>query len=250
MKQTVVVAAALSLSLILSGCGGEKHDKAAEAPPAAQVENDGGVNLITVDHADRFPVTAATQYASTSTLNVTGTVTPDVSRTIPVISIASGRVVAIHTQIGAPVKKGQLLMEVQSTDISNAFDQYLKAVNDERLARTQDERAKILYEKGAIAKSQLEIADDGEQDAKTDLTAAEQQLRFPRCRPRPSLVNRESLFAGNRCSDRAERHQRCRYGRHLRGLLHGFYHRRPLSSVDHLRCLRKRSAHGSRWPDC
>jgi membrane fusion protein, heavy metal efflux system len=68
------------------------------------------------------------------------------------------------------------LMEVQSTDISNAFGQYLKAVNDERLARTQDERAKILYDKGAIAKSQLEIADDGEQDAKTGLTAAEQLL--------------------------------------------------------------------------
>ena len=67
-------------------------------------------------------------------------------------------------------------MEVQSTDISNAFNQYLKAVNDERLARTQDERAKILYDKGAIAKSQLEIADDGEQDAKADLLAAEQQL--------------------------------------------------------------------------
>src|ERR1700744_6481655 len=67
-------------------------------------------------------------------------------------------------------------MEVQSTDVTNAFDQYLKAVNDERLARTQDERAKILYEKGAIARSQLEIADDSEQDAKTDLTAAEQQL--------------------------------------------------------------------------
>ena len=41
---------------------------------------------------------------------------------------------------------------------------------------TQDERAKILYDKGAIAKSQLEIADDAEEDAKTDLTAAEQQL--------------------------------------------------------------------------
>jgi cobalt-zinc-cadmium efflux system membrane fusion protein len=66
---------------------------------------------------------------------------------------------------------------VQSTDISGAFNQYLKAVNDERLARTQDERAKLLYDKGAIARSQLEIADNGEQDAKADLTAAEEQLR-------------------------------------------------------------------------
>jgi membrane fusion protein, heavy metal efflux system len=175
MKQTVVIAAALSLG-VLTGCSSEKRDQKAQAPPAVQVENEGGVSLITVDRPDRFPIVAATDYSAASTLKVTGTVNPDISRQIPVISIASGRVVAIHTQIGAFVKKGQLLMEVQSTDISNAFDQYLKAVNDERLARTQDERARILYEKGAIAKSQLEIADDGEQDAKTDLTAAEQQL--------------------------------------------------------------------------
>ncbi len=175
MKQTVVIAAALSLG-VLTGCSGEKRDQAAQAPPAVQVENEGGVSLITVDRPSRFPIVAATDYSAASTLKVTGTVNPDISRQIPVISIASGRVVAIHTQIGAYVTKGQLLMEVQSTDISNAFDQYLKAVNDERLARTQDERAKILYEKGAIAKSQLEIADDGEQDAKTDLTAAEQLL--------------------------------------------------------------------------
>ena len=188
MKQTVLIAAALGLGM-LSGCGGEKHDKAAEAPPPVQVVEEGGASLITVDHPDRFPVTTATQYASASTLKVTGTVNPDVSRTIPVISIASGRVVAIHTQLGAFVKKGQLLMEVQSTDISNAFDQYLKALNDERLARTQDERAKILYEKGAIAKSQLEIADDAEQDAKTDLSAAEQQLHFLGVDPaHPSLT--------------------------------------------------------------
>jgi cobalt-zinc-cadmium efflux system membrane fusion protein len=61
--------------------------------------------------------------------------------------------------------------------VSGAFDLYLKAVNDERLARTQYERAKLLYDKGAIARSQLEIAENGEQDAKADLTAAEQQLK-------------------------------------------------------------------------
>jgi membrane fusion protein, heavy metal efflux system len=175
MKQLAVIAAALSLGMF-AGCGEQKHDPAAQAPPAVKVEEGGGVSLITVDHPDRFPIVAATEYQSNSTLKVTGTVNPDISRQIPVISLASGRVVAVHTLVGAYVQKGQLLMEVQSTDISNAFNQYLKAVNDERLARTQDERAKILYEKGAIAKSQVEIADDAEQDAKADLAAAEQQL--------------------------------------------------------------------------
>ena len=51
MKQTVLIAAALGLGM-LSGCGGEKHDKAAEAPPPVQVVDEGGVTLITVDHAD------------------------------------------------------------------------------------------------------------------------------------------------------------------------------------------------------
>jgi membrane fusion protein, heavy metal efflux system len=176
MRYTAATVAILSLGIGV-GCSSQKQDPAAQAPPPAQVESEGGVSLISVDRPSRFSVVAASEYRATSTLNVTGTVNPDVSRTIPVISIATGRVVAIHTQLGAQVKKGQLLMEVESTDISNAFGQYLKAVNDERLARTQDERAKLLYDKGAISKSQLEIADDGEQDAKADLTAAEQQLR-------------------------------------------------------------------------
>ena len=188
MKHIVVLTAAFGLA-ILTACSSGKRDQAAEAPPAVQVESEGGVNLITVDHPERFPVIAATRYATTTSLKVTGAVSPDVSRTIPVISLASGRVIAIHTQIGASVKKGQLLMEVQSTDISNAFQAYLKAVNDERLARIQYERAKLLYDKGAIAKSQLEIAENGEQDARTALTAAEQQLRFLGVDPaHPSLV--------------------------------------------------------------
>jgi cobalt-zinc-cadmium efflux system membrane fusion protein len=93
-----------------------------------------------------------------------------------VVSIASGRVVAVHVRLGDYVRKGQLIMEVQSTDITGAYDQYRKAVNDERLANTQLERAKILFEKGAIAKSQLEMAQNSEDDAKADLAAAEGQL--------------------------------------------------------------------------
>ena len=162
--------------LLIAGCGKKASDPAAEAPPPTTVEHQQGVDVVQVDKPERFPLVTANSREATSTLNVTGTVNPDVSREIPVVSIASGRVVAVHVRLGDYVKKGQLVMEVQSTDVSGAFDQYLKAVNDEHLANTQLERAKILYDKGAIAKSQLDIAQDGEDDAKADLTAAEQQL--------------------------------------------------------------------------
>jgi cobalt-zinc-cadmium efflux system membrane fusion protein len=175
MRQKIVLETVLALA-VLVGCGGKGHDYAAEAPPPASVEPDGGVNVITVDHPERFPIATAATYQATSTLNVTGTVNPDISRNIPVVSLASGKVVALHARVGDFVRKGQLLMEIESTDVSGAFAQYLKAVNDERLARTQQQRAKALYDKGAISKNQMDIADDGEQDASTDLTAAEQQL--------------------------------------------------------------------------
>ena len=177
-KARAVVLLVASLAVMLGdGCEKPKKDPAAEAPPQATVEHQNDLNLVTVDKPERFPLVEATAHAATSTLNVTCAVNPDVSREIPVVSIASGRVVAIHVRLGDYVHKGQLIMEVQSTDISGAFDQYLKAVNDEHLANTQLERAKILFDKGAIAKSQLEIAQDGEDDAKADLVAAEQQLK-------------------------------------------------------------------------
>jgi cobalt-zinc-cadmium efflux system membrane fusion protein len=162
---------------LLAGCKGKASDPASEAPPAANVQSDADVNLIRVDHPEQFTVTRATGYEAASTIQVTGTVNPDISRTIPVISIASGRVLEVHARIGDYVKKGQLLMEVQSTDVSGATSQYLKAVNDERLAKVQLDRAKLLNEKGAIPNSQVEIAQNAEDDAKAALTAAEEQLR-------------------------------------------------------------------------
>jgi cobalt-zinc-cadmium efflux system membrane fusion protein len=164
------------LAIFAAGCG-KKADPAAEAPPPATVEHVDDVNLIRVDHAEKFALVAAVAHQATSTLNVTGSVNPDVSRTIPVVSLASGRVVDIHARIGDHVQKGQVLMEVESTDISGAFNQYLKAQNDERLARAQFERAKVLFDKGAISRSQYEVADNGEQDAKADLNASQEQLK-------------------------------------------------------------------------
>jgi membrane fusion protein, heavy metal efflux system len=162
---------------LFAGCNGKPSDPKSEAPPAAVVQTDTDVNLVHVAHPEQFTLVAATSYAATSTIQVTGTVNPDISRTVPVISIASGRVVDVHARIGDYVKKGQLLMDVQSTDVSGAFGQYLKAVNDERLAQVQLDRAKILNEKGAIPNSQVEIAQNAEDDAKAALSASEEQLR-------------------------------------------------------------------------
>jgi cobalt-zinc-cadmium efflux system membrane fusion protein len=167
-------------ALALAGCGHSAPPNPADgAPPEAKrVVMAGDDSLVHLDHPEQFPTIAASRYQAASTLNVTGQVTPDISEEIPVVSIANGRVVAIHVHLGDYVHKGQLVLEVQSSDVSNAYDQYLKTVNDERLARTVLERDQLLYSKGAIAKSQVEIAQDGEDDAAADLRASEEQLKF------------------------------------------------------------------------
>jgi membrane fusion protein, heavy metal efflux system len=162
---------------LLAGCNGKPSDPKSEAPPTAVVETDTDVNLVRVAHQDQFTLTTTSSYAATSTIHVTGTVNPDISRTVPVISIASGRVVEVHARIGDYVKKGQLLMDVQSSDVSGAFGTYLKAVNDERLAKVQLDRAKLLNDKGAIPNSQVEVAQNAEDNARAALSASEEQLR-------------------------------------------------------------------------
>ncbi len=168
----------LALTVALTGCGENKADPKAEAPPKATVEPDLDANNFKVDHPDQFPLVKAIEHKAAPALNVTGVVQPDIARAVPVISLAAGRVVEIRARLGDTVKKGQLLLRVQSNDVSGAYQTYRKAVNDERLARQQIERAQILYDKGAIAKSALEQAENTEQDAKADLDAATEQLRL------------------------------------------------------------------------
>src|SRR5216684_3221799 len=157
-----------TLGLLLAGCGGGKGDPKAEAPPAVKVEHEEDLNVVRVDHPEQFPLVTAAAYASASQLSATGTVSPDISRTVPVISIASGRVVEIHARLGDTVKKGQLLLRVQSADMSGAFADYRKAVADEKLARIQFERAKLLYDKGAISLNDFQTAEDVENKAQVD----------------------------------------------------------------------------------
>jgi cobalt-zinc-cadmium efflux system membrane fusion protein len=166
------------LAPLFAGCGDTKGDPKAEAPPPTKVESEAEGNVYKVDHAEQFPLATASEHDEAPALSVTGVVQPDIARAVPVVSLASGRVVEIKARLGDTVTKGQVLMRVRSNDVSGAYQLYLKAVNDERLAHVQLDRAQTLYDKGAIAKSALEAAETAEQDAKVDLDTTTEQLRL------------------------------------------------------------------------
>lgn len=180
MKHTVLLATALmqAFLILLAGCSAEgKVDPAAGAPPPAKVEDESNSDLFTVDRPDQFPLAVADRRVMSPELNVTGTVSPDVSRNVPVISVASGRFLEVDARLGDTVTKGQLLLKVQSADIAQAFSDYRQALADEKLARSQRERAKLLYDKGAVAQKDLEVAEDAEAKASVTVETTRQHLQ-------------------------------------------------------------------------
>src|SRR5258706_3982218 len=170
------MAASFAASFFLAACSG-KADPKAEAPPTPTVEHEQDQNVVQVDHPEQFPLATAIEHISTSQLTATGTVNPDISRSVPVISIATGRVVEIKARLGDTVKKGQLLLRLQSADMSAAFSDYRKAVADEKLARIQADRAKLLYDKGAISLNDFQTAEDVENKAQVDVEITTERIR-------------------------------------------------------------------------
>jgi cobalt-zinc-cadmium efflux system membrane fusion protein len=181
MKNAVLILTICAAFLLtLSGCakveGGEAT--ASGAPPEPRVVSAADPALFSVDNPMQFPLAEATERPATSELVVTGAVQPDVALNVPAVPLASGRVMAVHARLGDTVKKGDLLLTLRSDDVSGGYSNYRKAIADEVLARAQLQRAKDLYEHGAIAKNDLEVAQDTEDKAKVDLDTMSEHLRL------------------------------------------------------------------------
>jgi cobalt-zinc-cadmium efflux system membrane fusion protein len=170
------------------------------APPPAVVEDDAGGSAIHVDHPERFKLATAAAHDSSPELSVTGAVSPDVSRNVPVVSLAAGRVVEIRARLGDHVEKGQVLLRIQSADVAAAFADYRKAVSGRALAESQLERANALFERGAIAKKDVEVAQDAADRARVDVENGAEHLRVlgtDPSRPPTPLVDVEAPVSGD-----------------------------------------------------
>src|SRR5271166_5092892 len=161
----------LALALF-TGCSKTK----AEPGAGTVVETNTDPNVFTMQNPGQFPLTTVEARKVADEIHVNGVIAPDVNRSIPVVSLGGGRVVEIKAKLGDYVQKGQVLLLINSPDLSGAFSDYQKYKADELLADKQLARAKLLYDKGAIALADLENAEDLHAKAAADLNAAIQHL--------------------------------------------------------------------------
>ncbi len=153
MRQRLKLSLAGLLAMALPFTGCKKQEAGNGAPPPANVVHVQDMNLITVDEkkAALFKTVAAESRTTASQLNATGAVAADVSRTVPVISLANGRVVDVKARLDDNVKEGSTVDARAEPGYDNRFNAYLKAVNDEQLANKAIMRAKELLKHGAIS---------------------------------------------------------------------------------------------------
>ncbi len=170
---TSCASAALLLLSFSAACSRDK------AEPAATkiVETNNDPDLFTMPDPSQFGLTTAQVRKVNDELHVNGVVTPDVNRSVPVVSLGSGRVVAVKAKLGDSVKKGQVLLLIDSPDLTAAFSDYEKFKADQTLAQKQLTRAQLLYDKGAIALAELEAAQDADTKAKVDIDSAAARIK-------------------------------------------------------------------------
>lgn len=170
-----IASSIFTLCLLSIGC--TKEPEVVDAA-AMKVEPAPDPNVVSIERPELFAVVPVELRKVQNELSVTGQVAPDVSRNVPVVALTSGRVVDVRVRLGDEVRKGQVLLTITSPDMSGAISDYQKFVADERLARTQLERQQLLYDKGAVAQKDLQVAEDTEQKAKVDVQTSAERIRI------------------------------------------------------------------------
>ena len=134
MNRSLILAAG-ALAVVLSSCAGNKKDEG-QAVVAEQVHN------VTVIVTAREQVPQTGIYSSTVQANVVNNIA----------SQTAGRIRTLNVEVGDFVEKGQVLAEMDRTQLDQAA---LTLKNNE----TEFERIKALFEEGGVSQSDYETAE-------------------------------------------------------------------------------------------
>jgi membrane fusion protein, heavy metal efflux system len=155
------------------GCSSQSHASEAGAPPPSEVW------ISTQQSEEAKLLTVAVGEHEVSTVVVTsGKITYDDLRVDHVFSPVTGRVTRIEAQLGEHVKKGQALAIVDSPDIGVASSDIAKADADLVAADHDYRRQKDLQAIQAVARRDLENAEDSYRKARAELDRARAKGRL------------------------------------------------------------------------
>lgn len=156
--------AVLLLLAFAVGCGDRDEEAAPPdvgTPPSLQPESPAGERIrLTETQAGELKIQAVrvTRGPVRFSFALPGEVHPAPENFALVSAPISGRVVRIYAHEGELVRRGQVLLELESLEFANLAADYLQAIADEDYNQTQVERITTLVERKISPRSTLEKA--------------------------------------------------------------------------------------------
>jgi cobalt-zinc-cadmium efflux system membrane fusion protein len=170
--------ACLLLCLALAACNGDKQTPAAAADSRTALRREG--NLVVVP--SQSPVLAqlklaqATQEQVQTLISAPANIEAEPEKMVKITPPVAGRLVHLHRQLGDPVKVGEALITMDSSDISVARADNAKAQSALLLARQEFDRQKLLFDAEIAARKDYEAAQQALAAASADARAATDRL--------------------------------------------------------------------------
>jgi cobalt-zinc-cadmium efflux system membrane fusion protein len=155
----MIPAAVASLfALVVLGGSGFGGTQAAESEPVAP--DGGGVTTLRMTPdamaAIGLKIEPATKSRLQLPLQISGRVTYDETRSAQISAPIAGRVQRVLARIGDRVAQGQPLALIESPEIGRAQSDYLRANAEREVADRAFERAKTLFEKKGVSRSEVQ----------------------------------------------------------------------------------------------
>lgn len=172
--------AILIFGLAASGCGtgpGESESRMTSYSAGEKKTDTAELFTVPQEQMVHLQVVPVEKTRLPRVLRLTGSVTYNAFKTTPVFTAIGGPVHEILVAPGESVRAGQPLLTVNSPDYSAARSAYIKAREAEQLADKIYRRDQDLFAHGAIAESDLQIAEAAFTQAQADKVASEDALR-------------------------------------------------------------------------
>lgn len=163
--------AILLSSMVLIGCS-KAPVETAQAPARDEglvIANELLQSQIKIGEVSTTPIA--------DTLRVAGRIDFDEQQLSRIGATVTGRITKLQAVLGQSVKKGEILAELHSSELSTAQLAYLKARSKMELTRRNVERAKSLFDADVISAAELQRRESEFQITSAETRAAADQLR-------------------------------------------------------------------------
>ena len=161
--------AAITVAVIGAGCAPKSETAQPAAPASANV-------TLTAAQRQRIQLETVKSSKFHRTIDTTGTVGFDNDQATTVLAPISGPVAQLLVSLGAQVKAGDPLANIDSPDFAAAISAYRKAVATAKNARRIADLDEELFKHGALARRDLDQAQTDAINADADRDAALQQV--------------------------------------------------------------------------